>query len=168
MGVDGVSAARRYQPIAPPSSRHSRTSPKFLPRRPLHRQPRFDGAKCRLRYRSTANPTALNRLLWWFRHSSLLLGPLPVLLCMQPILPHGVGDAGTYRLRWLQGGEVGNIARRLRRARGVWVCRPQSFTASLTHTRTTEQKTDVKKEETEETERTERWESAAPVSRGKG
>ena len=62
MGVDGVSAARRYQPIARPFGRHSCAEHKFLPRRPLPRQPWLVGAKYRFRYRSTANTATLTRL----------------------------------------------------------------------------------------------------------
>ena len=102
LGVDGVLVTRRYQPIAYPFGRHSHTSSKFLPRRPLPRPPRFDSANSRLRHRSTANPSALSRLLWWLRHSSLLCVQLPVLNCFQTILPHVSGDAVTYRLRRLR------------------------------------------------------------------
>ena len=51
---------------------------------PLPRQARFDGANERLRYRSTANPSALSRLFGWLRHSSLLLGQLPVFYVGSP------------------------------------------------------------------------------------
>ena len=110
MGVDGVTAERRYQPMAPPFGRHSRAEHKFLPRRPLPRQAWVDGANRRLRHRSTANPSALSRLFRWLRHS-LLLGQLPVYLCSQTILPHVCGDAVTYRLRQLRGYEVGGRQR---------------------------------------------------------
>ena len=85
--------------IAPPFCLHSHTSSKFLPRRPLPRQPWFDGANKRLRHRSTANPAALSRLFRWLRHLSLLWVRLPVYFCSQPIVPHVVGDADSSRLR---------------------------------------------------------------------
>ena len=97
LGVDGGSAARRA--IYPPFGLYSCPVFEFLPRRPLPRQAWFDSANKRLRHRSTANPSALNRLFRWFRHSSLLLGQLPILSCSQTILPYGAGDAGTCRLR---------------------------------------------------------------------
>ena len=84
LGVDGVSVARRYHGVTPPFGRHSHTSSEFLPRRPLPRQPWFDGAKCRLRHRSTANTSALSRLFWWLRHSSLLWVQLPVYYARSP------------------------------------------------------------------------------------
>ena len=117
LGVDGVPAARQYQAIAPPFGRHSHASPEFRPRRPLPRQTRFDDAKNRLRYRSTANPSALTRLLCRIRHSSLLLGQLPVFRGRQTVLPYVGGDTNTYRLRRTQGREGSGFTYRLRRLR---------------------------------------------------
>ena len=89
-----------------------------------------------------------SRLFRRLRHSSLLLGQLPVYLCLQYILPYVVGDEVTYRWRQTQTFEVGGITYRLRQTQARFVgtvgqvgpvrqnYRPHLFATVLVCTRT--------------------------------
>ena len=69
-----------------------------------------------------------SRLSRWLRHLSLLWGQLPVLNCLQTILPHAVGDAVISRSRRARRWLVSGITWRLRRTRK---CEASSFTWCL-------------------------------------